>query len=80
MALIIWRCPNDLSGGEDFKSLVYGGPHRSELEHNALDQVSNSVKSIPVCSVALAGKSKQACSSIIVAPCTKWNVRTECLS
>ena len=85
MALIIWRCPNDLSGDEDFKSLVYREPHRSELEHNALDQVSNSVKSIPFCSVALASKSKhiatgRACSSIIVAACTKRNVRTECLS
>ena len=67
MALIIWRSPNDLSGGDDFKSLVYRGPHRSELEHNALDQVSNSVKSIPVCSVALGSKSKHIAASRLVA-------------
>ena len=68
MALIILRSPNDLSGGDDFKSLVvYRGPHRSELEHNALDQVSNSVKSIPVCSVALASKSEHIAAGGLVA-------------
>ena len=67
MVLIIWRRPNHLSGGDDFKSLVCRGPHRSELEHNALDQVSNSVKSIPVCSVALASKSKHIAAGGLVA-------------
>ena len=83
MALITWWCPNDLSGGDDSKILVYRGPHRSELEHNALDQVSNSVKSIPFCALAQPGKKLKALqhgeglglgaggvrSSIIVAAC-----------
>ena len=54
---------------------MYRGPHRSELEHNALGQVSNCVKSIPFCAVAPLARVGQsgACSRIIVAPCTGWN-------